>query len=102
MSIKNTIARIIRSDFKQMQGNRYIEETDTLLCHNLSEQFLKADLPLGDQTKVFQRACPQAVSSQAVPMGKKAKPRGLWGSPELTAVHGRCRLSEGAHVSGLW
>lgn len=53
MSIKNTIARIIRSDFKQMRGSRSVEETDTLLCHTLSEQFLKADLPLGDRTKVF-------------------------------------------------
>lgn len=42
MSIKNTIARIIRSDFKQMQGSRFFEETDKLLCHTLSEQCLKS------------------------------------------------------------
>lgn len=36
MSIKNTIARIIRSDFKQMQGSRSAEEVDALLCYFLS------------------------------------------------------------------
>lgn len=79
MSIKNTIARIIRSDFKQIQGSKSVEETDTLLCHTLSEQFLKADLPLGDQNKVFQPACPQAVSSQGVLIGEKSKPHGFMG-----------------------
>lgn len=54
MSIKNTIARIIRSDFKQMQGNSSVQEIDILLCHTLSEQFLKNDLPFGDETKAFQ------------------------------------------------
>lgn len=79
MSIKNTIAKIIRSDFKQMQGSRSVEETDTLLCHTLSEHFLKADLPLGDQIKVSQPTCPHAVSRQGVLMGKKRKPHGFMG-----------------------
>lgn len=63
-----------------MQGSRSVEEIDTLLCHTLSEQFLKADLRFEDKTKVFQPTCPQAVSSQGALMGNKSKTHGFMGT----------------------
>lgn len=89
MSIKNTIAGIIRSDFKQMQGNRSVQEIDTLLCHTLSEQFLKNDLPFGDETKAFQpKSCEWPRSSSGE---EKQTPQFYGAPPELTAGYGWCR-----------
>lgn len=67
MSIKNTIARIIRSDFKQMQGSSFVEERYLVMSFSLNSSFLKADLALGDQTKVLQpRDGTQCSSLQAM------------------------------------
>lgn len=84
MSIKNTIARIIRSDFKQMQGNSSVQEIDTLLCHTSSEQLFKKDLPFGDETKAFQpKSCEEPRSSSGE---KKQTPQFYGAFPELTAL----------------
>lgn len=76
MSIKNTIARIIRSDFKQTQGNSSVQEIDTLLCHTLAKQSLKNDLPLETKPRLFN---PKALGDQGVLEGKKSKPHSLMG-----------------------